>query len=232
MKNPFRTNTRIWESIYKTGGAGSLLKYPCEDFVVSLNRYFSGCEAAGKKLLYVGFGSGNNLIVAADKGFDCCGVEVSRSALRIARRRLAQNGLQARLYTVANNRYPFADNCFDVVVAWHVLSYNDGPGVRNALLEIKRVLKPSGRLLATFPTYREDRAAHGRQIAKGTFEYSNAASNQKGAIITAARTKGEVRKLFSMFSGIETGYSEITVKGIRNSHWLVFATKGVHARGC
>ncbi|HOW43068.1 MAG TPA: class I SAM-dependent methyltransferase [Candidatus Omnitrophota bacterium] len=223
MKKTFRTNTDIWEAIYKTGGAGALLKYPCEDFVVSLNRYCGGLK--GAKLLYVGFGSGNNLLVAAEKGFDCYGVEVSASAVKIAHNRLKRAGLRARLSVIADNRYPFPDDYFDVVVAWHVLSYNDHAGLQKSLLEIKRVLKPAGRLLATFPTYKEDRAARGRRIAANTFVYANAGSNQAGAVITAAKTKSAVRSIFKMFSGLETGYSEITAKGITNSHWLISGTK-------
>lgn len=220
-----KKNASIWESIYRRGGAGSRLEFPCEDLVVSASRNLpgSGCEAM--KLLDIGCGSGNNLVFFCAKGFDCCGVDVSGSALRLAGIRLRDAGLKAALRKIKNNDYPFKDAVFDVIIAWHVLSYNDSPGRGKVISEIRRILKPGGILLATYPTFKDFRAAYGRKIGAGAFEFVYPGSNQNGVIFNAAKTKKEAAGIFRGFDNLEIGYSEITVKNITNSHWLVSARK-------
>lgn len=221
----FQKNTLIWEKIYKEGGSGAILKCPCEDFVVCICRYLSGPEWQGKKVLEIGFGSGNNLIYLLGQGFDCYAVEVSESAVDFTKKRLSQEGLTAHLEVIKDNKYPYKDGFFDIVCAWHVLSHNTEEGLSEVIAEIYRVLKPEGILLATFPTFRDFRFAHGRRLSGKTFEFTHEGSNQNGAIITAAETEKDVRGLFSPFADLKIGYSEITVNGITNSHWLIYGRK-------
>ena len=61
--NSFKKNTLIWEDIYKSGGAGANLQYPCEDLVVAASRYLSKFNASETRLLDIGFGSGNNILM-------------------------------------------------------------------------------------------------------------------------------------------------------------------------
>ena len=91
--------------------------------------------------------------------------------------------------------------------------------------EIKRILKPEGILLATIPTFKEWRIAQSRQLTRNTFQFMAVGSNQKDAIVIGAETEGDVREMFNEFSDLDIGYSEISIKGIINSHWLI-AGKG------
>ncbi|HEX3576811.1 MAG TPA: class I SAM-dependent methyltransferase [Rhodopila sp.] len=61
------------------------------------------------------------------------------------------------------NRLPFADRSFDAAVSADVLCHaavEPGP----ALAELKRVLRPAGRLILNLPAYRWMLSAHDRQV--------------------------------------------------------------------
>lgn len=212
-------NSVVWERIYSKREAGSTQNYPCEDLVITINRYCSGLDASSMKLLDVGFGCGNNLKFLARKGFDCYGVEVSRSAVTTAVQNLAEEGLQAVLKPIENHRYPFSDHFFDIVVAWNSLPYTDEESLQSALSEIKRTLKPGGMFFATFATFKDSRVTEGRKISEETFEVT--ISNQGGSVVHAARDEDHLRKLFGRFDNFGIGYSEITVKGVTISHWIL-----------
>lgn len=218
----FQVNTDIWENIYSKNLAGAHLKYPCEDFIVTVSRHLLKNDVDSRKVLDVGCGSGNNLEFLSEVGFECYGLDVSASALEISRERLRQKGLGATLKQLREDRiYPFQNDFLDVVIAWHVLSYNDEECLMRVMKEIKRVLKPGGVLLATFPTFKEYRLVQSKQITKNTFEFVAEGSNQKGVIVIGAEKEEDVREIFNEFSDLDIGYSEISIRGITNSHWLV-----------
>jgi len=68
--------------------------------VIFVYRYFK--ERKGKKVLDLGFGSGNNLIHLLKAGFECYGCEISQSALELTKKRLSALALSADL-TLLNN---------------------------------------------------------------------------------------------------------------------------------
>src|SRR3712207_3216579 len=65
--------------------------------------------------------------------------------LRIARKRAEELGVEADLREGDAQRLPFADESFDTVVC--TLSLCNIPDDRRAVAEMKRVLRPGGRLL-------------------------------------------------------------------------------------
>jgi SAM-dependent methyltransferase len=98
----------------------------------------------GRRLLELGCGSGAQLKVLAEAGWDVSGVELGASAARYARERLGLNVHQGSLESA---RLPSAS--FDVVVASHVLEHIPDPAA--ASVEIARVLRPGGRLYVSVP---------------------------------------------------------------------------------
>jgi SAM-dependent methyltransferase len=79
-------------------------------------------------------------------GNDVVGVDVDRRALEIFRERL---GFEARWLDVDVEPLPFEDASFDVVVFTEVMEHLRFP--HRALVEIRRVLKPAGRLIGSVP---------------------------------------------------------------------------------
>lgn len=121
------------------------------------DRIFSGMNAglwgiglkmcpprAGMEVLDVGCGTGTQLAAYQRAGCRVTGIDASPAMLEIARRRLGE----AASLTVGDGAHmPYPGQSFDLVLAATVL-HEMPPAVRTATLgEMKRVLRPGGRIL-------------------------------------------------------------------------------------
>ena len=102
-------------------------------------------DVAGRRILDAGCGSGPLFAALRDRGAIVTGFDSSTGMLEQARRRLGDG---ADLQVAALGRpLPFPDGAFDDVIASLVLHYLEdwtGP-----LAELRRVLRPGGRLIAS-----------------------------------------------------------------------------------
>jgi SAM-dependent methyltransferase len=98
---------------------------------------------AGTRLLDVGCGSGLALQLAAARGAQPSGLDVSPGLLRIARERLPK----ADLHEGDMEALPFADSAFDAVIGVNAFQFAGDP--ERALREAARVLHPAGCLVAS-----------------------------------------------------------------------------------
>jgi SAM-dependent methyltransferase len=100
-------------------------------------------DVAGRRILDAGCGSGPLSAALRDRGAIVTGFDSSAGMLEQARRRL---GDDANLQVADIGRpLPYADGAFDDVIASLVLHYLEDWGP--ALAELRRVLKPGGRLI-------------------------------------------------------------------------------------
>ena len=103
----------------------------------------------GKRVLEVGCGAGTDLARFARGGALVTGIDLSQSAIDLARRNFEQQGLQADLREADGEQLPFEDDTFDLVYAHGVVQYT--PDGRKLVDECRRVLKPGGE--AVFQVY-------------------------------------------------------------------------------
>jgi SAM-dependent methyltransferase len=103
----------------------------------------------GKDVLEVGCGAGTDLVRFARGGARVTGVDLSASAIELARQNFAQQGLTADLHEADGERLPFADGTFDLVYAHGVVQYTSNPAA--LIHECHRVLRPGGE--AVFQVY-------------------------------------------------------------------------------
>ena len=101
----------------------------------------------GKRVLEVGCGAGTDLVRFAQGGAIVTGVDLSSSAIALARQNFAQQGLQADLREADGEHLPFADNAFDLVYAHGVVQYtaNDKRSWTSAAACSKPGGRPSSR---------------------------------------------------------------------------------------
>ncbi|WP_067126966.1 class I SAM-dependent methyltransferase [Microtetraspora malaysiensis] len=100
-------------------------------------------DVTGRRILDAGCGSGPLFSVLRDRGAIVTGVDASAGMLEMARRRLGTDA-DLRVADLASP-LPFPDDAFDDVIASLVLHYLEDWGP--TLAELRRVLRPGGRLL-------------------------------------------------------------------------------------
>lgn len=98
----------------------------------------------GRRVLEVSFGTGYLLMQYASK-FETHGIDINARMVAVAKRNLEKSGNCADLKQGNVEQLPYVDEYFDTVISTMALSgYPDGA---RAMSEIRRVLKPGGRLI-------------------------------------------------------------------------------------
>ena len=105
----------------------------------------------GEVVLEVGVGTGCSLKEIANSVGEngrAYGIDITPQMLEMTRKRLQKAGLVDRveLHEGDARSMPYEDNKFDAVYMTSTLELFDTPDIPRVLKEIKRVLKPSGRL--------------------------------------------------------------------------------------
>ncbi|MVU80462.1 methyltransferase domain-containing protein [Nocardia sp. ET3-3] len=126
--------------------------YTAENETSLLNAYYErpamldlAGDVTGRRILDAGCGAGPLFAALRDRGALMTGIDASPAMLELARRRLGP-GADLRVADLAEP-LPFPDNAFDDVTASLVLHY-----LRDwapTLTELRRVLTPGGRLIAS-----------------------------------------------------------------------------------
>ncbi len=126
--------------------------YSAENESSLLNAYYErpamlalAGDVASRRILDVGCGSGPLFAALRDRGAVVTGFDKSTGMLELARRRLG-SGADLRVADLGNP-LPFPDGAFDDVVASLVLHYLEDWSA--PLAELRRVLKPGGRLFVS-----------------------------------------------------------------------------------
>ena len=103
---------------------------------------------ASGRVLEIGFGSGLNLphyAVGGSAPSALLALEPAADIVALARQRLAETHLAVEVMPASAEQIPMPDATFDTVVStWTLCSV---PNVYRALAELRRVLKPRGKLL-------------------------------------------------------------------------------------
>jgi SAM-dependent methyltransferase len=169
----------------KSLAGGAVKKYPSLE-VVRLERWYF--KAGKGRLLEYGFGSGVNTMHLAECGYQIDGIDASSSAKKVVEDRLAQRPdirgqVTLMLLPETATTLPYKSETFDFVLIVSVLSLLGAKEpVRGLLGELRRVLKPGGKIIADINSNKSQFAQEGLLI--GDDIYANRGT---------ARDEGEVR---------------------------------------
>ena len=107
----------------------------------------------GPRVLEVSFGTGWLLTRYAGR-MQASGVDLNAKMVAIARGNLDRAGVHAELRQANVESLPFADDRFDTVV--NTMSFSGYPDGARAMSELRRVLRPGGRLVLIDVNYPSD----------------------------------------------------------------------------
>ena len=164
----------------------------------------------GRTLLEVGCGIGTDLVRFARGGALVTGVDLSSTAIDLARRNFALHGVTASELRVANGEaLPYQDASFDVVYGHGVVQYTaDAPTL---IRECHRVLKPGGE--AIFMVYNRVSWLNAMsKLMKVQLEHEDAPVLKK-------YSSGEFKSLLSPFAEVRIVPERFPVKSRLHHGW-------------
>jgi SAM-dependent methyltransferase len=177
---------------------------------------------AGRRLLEVGCGIGTDLVRFARGGALVTGIDLSSTAIELAKKNFALHDAAAQDLRIGNGEaLPFDDGTFDVVYGHGVVQYTaDAPRL---VRECHRVLKPGGE--AIFMVYNRISWLNAlSKLMKVQLEHEDAPVLKKYSI-------GEFRQLLAPFRDVRIVPERFPVKSRLHKGWkgVLFNTMFVGA---
>lgn len=191
-------------------------KYPSETVVQFVFRNF---ERDGKtKVLDLGCGARRHVFFMGNENIIPYGIDFSDEGIECTREMLKEHGFgqYADNMSVGTlTQLPYEDSFFDGIICYGVLYYLPYEDIVKAVQEIKRVLKPGGKLLLvvrTLEDYRynksmETKEVHTIVINEGSEE--KCAHSENGMLMHFF-DEAELKQLFSDFRELKIDYIKET----------------------
>lgn len=165
---------------------------------------------AGRELLEVGCGIGTDLVRFARGGAIVTGVDLSTTAIDLARKNFDWHGVSAKELRAANaEALPYPDASFDVVYGHGVLQYT--ADASRVVQECHRVLRPGGE--AIFMVYNRVSWLNAMsKLTKVALEHADAPVLKKYSI-------QEFRQLLGVFTHVRVVPERFPVKSRLHRGW-------------
>jgi SAM-dependent methyltransferase len=151
-----------WESRFKNEGA--MWKYePSDSAFYALNLFKS---TRIKNILIPGIGYGRNARLFCDNGFDVTGIEISESAIDLAK----AGGLNCKIYHGSVTSMPFDNRQFDGIFCYALIHLLNRKERRAFLKSCFNQLKPGGVMIFVVTSKQNSLYGSGKYLSKDRFE--------------------------------------------------------------
>lgn len=116
-------------------------RYATEPYILE---FLGRDDVRGKRVVEIGCGMGTDGVQLVRAGADYTGVDLTPMGALLTRTNLGMRGLRGTTVNASAERLPFADASVDFIYSHGVLHHT--PDIDRAVAEIRRVLKPGGRI--------------------------------------------------------------------------------------
>lgn len=174
-----------WNRVYD---GGMTMWYPQQTIIqftarylkkrLDLNRY--KIKKSVHRILDVGCGNGSAVIFFTREGYKSYGIDISSSAIQLAKELLRKEKIRANLKIGDAKSLPYQDKFFDVVVSYGVLDHVRRKEADIIISEIKRVLKKGGLCCLSLISKKHSEYATGLKIEKNSYILKN--NYEKGLV--------------------------------------------------
>lgn len=141
--------SRMWRALLADDTTANRF-YPLDFYRVVLRELRGRLPHSGN-CLDICCGTGTFMEVLAENGFECSGSDIDSQAFASIKEKFGARGRRVTLRLGDFDALPFPDEVFDAVFVSEVIEHLDETKIRKGLVEIMRVLKPSGFFAATTP---------------------------------------------------------------------------------
>jgi SAM-dependent methyltransferase len=196
-----------WEKVFRSQEWG---KYPPEELVRFIARTFSRCpDRRAIRILDLGCGTGAATWYLAREGFSAFGIDGSKTAIELARARFKTEHLKADFSVGDFVRLDYPNAFFDCVIDIAAIQHNRMPAAARIVSEIRRILKPGGRLFSMLISRRS--------------QFPEGADPTQGKGFVHLFSTAEVHTLFSGLADLGIERSERTDRGALVAHFVLTA---------
>ena len=117
-------------------------------FIIKILKYYQNFKT--KKILDLGCGTGNHILILARKNFDVVGIDKSETAIKIAKKKARQNDYSAKFF-VENMTNFFFNKKFDACISmFNSMCYLNNTDFTKTIKNVKHHLKSKGLFIFDF----------------------------------------------------------------------------------
>ena len=218
-----------WDTIFKNNEWGkypdmAVIRFVAKNFYTKKNR---------KKIsiLEIGCGTGANLGFIAKEGFNTFGIDGSKIAIDIAKKKLKEDNLKVNLSINDIKKLPYKTGFFDCIIDCECLYSNSFADTLQILKEVSRVLKKKGLFFSrTFAsgTYGDGSAGLKLSNESNTYLSISKGAFHKGYGIIRISSLKDIKKLYGSLFKIEN--IEFIHRSIKNmkkviKEWIIILKK-------
>lgn len=182
------------------------------------------------RVLDLGSGTGKNSLFLSENGAKTIGLEISKTAVDIARKRAKERDLASEFIERSfGEPFPFPDNSFDLVL--DIMSSNslNESERENYINETYRVLSSDGYFFVRLLALDGDR--HAKTLLKNNpGKESGTYYLPEVGIVERVLSREEVIQYYSPFFEIlklekKSGYAQVNKKVFKRQYWIVYLRK-------
>lgn len=151
-----------WESRFRNEGA--MWEFEPSDSAIYALSVFKSEEI--REILVPGFGYGRNAMLFIDNGLIVTGIEISGSAIELAR----SNGINCTIHHGSVTSMPFDNKQYDGIFCYALIHLLNKTERRNFLKSCFSQLKPGGMMIFIAASKNTGLYGHGRCISKDRYE--------------------------------------------------------------